>query len=77
MLQVPTKVNLAGYQDLSALDSKDTVLSNYDNPIIKSIGRFPIKLFGSNKFVDIVKEVNQFITSRFEINVKEYTKEGR
>ena len=57
MLEVPTKVNLANYQNLCALDSKYPSLSDYDNPIIKSIGRLPITLFGSNTFVDIVKEV--------------------
>ena len=77
MLEVPTKVNLANYQNLCALDSKYPSLSDYDNPIIKSIGRLPIKLFGSNKFIDIVKELNQFITSGFEINSKKITTEGR
>ena len=57
------------------MDSKDPSQSDYNNPRIKSIGRLPVKLFGSNKFVDIVNEVNQFITSRFEINFKECTKE--
>ena len=49
-------VNLVNYQDLCALDSKDHSLSDYGSPIIKSIGRLAIKLFGSSKLVDIIKK---------------------
>lgn len=77
MLETPAKVNLADYQDLPTLDSKNPLLSDYDNLAVKTVERLPIILFRSNKFIDIVKEVNQFITSRLEINFKEWTKEGR
>ena len=48
------------------MDTKEPPQSNYDNSGIKPIGRLPVKLYGSNKFIDIVKEVNQFITSKFQ-----------
>ena len=60
-LEVSINVNLVNYWVLTAIDSEDPSLPDYDSPIIKSIRRLTIKLFGSNNFFDIVKEVNQFI----------------
>ena len=41
----------------------------YADPIILSIRRLAVKLFGSKGYIDIIKEVNQVITTRFEINI--------
>ena len=64
-LEVPTKVNRVDFQVFCLLHSNDPT---YSDPRNLSIGRLPVKLFGSKSYINIVKEVNQFITSRFEIN---------
>ena len=71
MLEVPTKIIMAEFQALEALDAQAPVVSDNANIFVTQIGRVPIKLHGSNKFIDIVKEVNNFITTRFEIDFKE------
>jgi len=71
MLVVPTKIITAEFQALEALDAQAPVVSDNANIFINPIGRLPIKFFGSNKFIDIVKEVNTFITTRFEIKFQD------
>lgn len=53
MLEVPKKINLAEYQNVSALDTRFRVVSDNENPIIKTIGRLRIKLYCSNKFIGL------------------------
>ena len=64
-LEEQTKCYTLKFQVLCPLHSK---YPSYKSPSILSIGRLLTKLFGCNKYIDIVKEVNQLITSRFEIN---------
>jgi len=71
MLVVPTKIITAEFQALEALYAHAPVVSDNANIFVNPIGRLPIKFFGSNKFIDLVKEVNTFITARFEINFQD------
>lgn len=71
VLPSPTKINFEFFQVLASLDAKNPLKLRYDTSYLKAIWSLQIKTFWSNICIDIVKEVNRSITSRFEMNYKE------
>ena len=63
-MEEQTKDYVPEFQVICPLHLSDP---SYTNSSILSIGRLPVTLFCCNKYIDIIKEVNHFIASRFEI----------